>query len=91
MTTHIAKSLHALWNTSNGTIVYGITVRRDESKEQVEDRGYRREWDVNDITIMSQDLTTWLDITPDQLKELRLEIQAQDKVCPNLKNRIVSG
>jgi hypothetical protein len=46
---------HLLWTGSNGIKTYGITVRSVRGKDEVEDKGYQRQFDINDYSIARLD------------------------------------
>jgi 3-methyladenine DNA glycosylase Mpg len=50
----IVKAPHLLYTGANGTKTYAITVRATGPEAEVEKAGRRREWDINDFTVLSR-------------------------------------
>jgi hypothetical protein len=44
----IVKGLHVLYTGTNGRKTYGITVRATGTEADVEKKGFKREWHLND-------------------------------------------
>ena len=51
-TLELVTGPHVLYTGANGVNAYGITVRSTKPKSEVEDQGYSRQWDVNDLTLL---------------------------------------
>jgi len=49
----LTKGPHVLFRGTNGSITAGIHVERTEPKDQVEDRGYSRDYPVNTFSLAS--------------------------------------
>ena len=56
-TTKLIKGVHILFVQGDGKPCYGVQVQRTEPKEQVEDRGYLRNYLINDRCILRGALT----------------------------------
>jgi hypothetical protein len=69
----IIKRPHLLWTSKSGKKTFGVVVRREEPKAEVEDRGYLRQFVVNDVTILKQKaLRQW---GVENAEEIESEIQ----------------
>jgi len=63
-----------LFTGANGHKTYGIKVRSLGSKADVEDRGYRREWEINDHTlakVSTNELALFLGIADEEAQQLQ--------------------
>lgn len=75
MKVRIIKGPHLLFSGLNGSKTYGITVRCDGPTSDVEARGYKREWDINDNTILNGNVRALLDLTDEEHDTLVREIR----------------
>jgi hypothetical protein len=68
------KTWHVLYTGANGQDTWGITVRRIGNASDIEDRGYQRQYDINDYSIASDAdrIAEQLDITIAELFSGRL-------------------
>lgn len=69
---------HLLFIGANGHRTYGITVKSLEPKSEVEDKGYQREWNINDYLISSMNLS-FLGLFPYKVTKLKTEISKMAK------------
>ena len=69
----IIKGPHLLFIGTNKHRTYGITVKSLEPKSKVEDRGYFREWNINNYSISKGDLS-FLGLSSSEEIELKTEI-----------------
>lgn len=52
---HLIGPVHLLYRGTNGKPTFGISVRATGPEENVEKRGLRRTWDINDYEILNND------------------------------------
>ena len=52
-TLKLTKSPHVLFRGTDGSITAGIHVERTDPKDEVEDRGYSRDYPVNTFSLVS--------------------------------------
>lgn len=69
----IIKGPHLIFIGGDDYRTYGVTVRSLLPKSEVEDRGKKREWDINDYSLSRRDLS-FLGLSPDEEIELKAEV-----------------
>lgn len=72
---NLEGTVHLLYRGTNGKPTYGISVRAIGRVEDVEKRGLRRTWDINDYEIINND--GWQDtlgLTDGEVMTIRTQV-----------------